>query len=134
MPILLANVLLWTARRSLDGSTNQTQGATAYLSAVPAHLKPNTANANVILPDAAFKAVYYARIESGTDVAMGDYLTAITLPDGVTPWPGEMPPPTAPGGANTVWAVVYVRETAAGVLASREVWIDRQIIEGPAHP
>lgn len=133
MPILLANVLLWTERRTLDASTNQTQGATASLAAVPAHIKPNTANANVILPDAAFRAVYYARVESGTDIALGDYLSAITLLDGVTPWPGETPPATAPGGENTVWTVVYARESGPGVLASRELWIDRAIIGGKAH-
>lgn len=132
---LLRNVYLWTQRRTLAQSTQQTQGATGYLTAVPAHLEPNTANNYVTLPDAAFRAAYYCVVASGTNIAVGDYLSKITLDQaGNVPWPNEMASQIgAPGASNTVWTVVYVRETAARLLPAREVWIDRDTTGGKAH-
>ena len=133
---LLANAYVWTARKGYTGSTKVTGGAASYLNQVLAHIEPNTAGAYIALPDAAFKADYYVVVDSGTDIATGDYLVAMTMLDGLTAWPGDVPPSTTsgqPGADITIWSVVYMRESAPGFLPARECWIARLTIKGPSH-
>ena len=128
-PVFLPNVLLTTARPAYNGTTGATAAPVAYLSGIQAHIESHHASAYSTLPDAALNAPYKANVATGMDIAPGDWVTSITLLDGVTPWPND----TLSMGANVVWEVAFIRETPAVFLRQREVYLIRVLGGGPAH-
>ncbi len=131
--ILLPNVLLSTARASYNPLTKQTSAAEPYLSAIPAHIAPVTARHLALLPEAAVGSEYYALVASGTDIAIQDELTSIVLPDGITPWPGDVIPAGNANAPTITWRVQFVQESAPGLLTSRKIYLTRALASGPTH-
>jgi hypothetical protein len=133
--LLLANVLLTTTRPTFNTTTLATGPATPYLRGVLAHIGPAKASAYLLLPDATVKSLYQANVETGTDIAVGDLITTITLLDGVTTWPGDNPNTGTPGQDPTsLWVVVFQEESPPGLLAYRQLYVTRYTGEGPTHP
>ncbi|MBF6588937.1 MAG: hypothetical protein IVW57_00215 [Ktedonobacterales bacterium] len=131
MPVLLPNVLLTVQRGQSNAAAHATGPATAHLSGVYAHLAPVKASAYLVLPDAALKSQYQAVVESGADIVTGDTITAITLMDGATPWPGDYPASGDGSDPTSVWTVTYHMEAAPGLLASRTLYLARFTGQGP---
>lgn len=128
MPVLLANALITSGRATFNAGTGVTTAPAANnLSAIRAHIEPMKATAFAVLPEAALTSDYVATVESGTDIKTGDTLTAITLPDGATPWPGD-----GPTTGNVVWQVVYHKELAGMLLPQRLLYLKRVRGGGPA--
>src|SRR5487761_2080649 len=127
--VLLPNVYLATERATYNPTTDSTGGYTAHLAGVMAHIEITRASAYTLLPDAALTSDYTATVASGTDIAVGDRISALALLDGVTPWPGEWPS----GSANEYFVVTLVRETAPLFLPQRAVYLKRMTGGGPAH-
>lgn len=127
MPVLLPNTVLATARSAYNAATGQTTPPTPYLTGVAAYLAPIRAAALAILPDNAVAQVaYVARVESGTDIVVNDQISAISLLDGLTPWPTPFP-------AGTICLVRYVQESAPGILAERVLYLAFLQTAGPAY-
>ncbi len=127
--ILLPNVRFNTQRGSYNSSTQQTTGASPYLVGVSGHIAPTSSMQLSVLPEAAFGTEYYVDVNTGTKIAEGDYLTNITLPDGVTPWPGDVSQSNAP---KIIWKVKLIQEMSPGLLPYRKVYLIRDRLSGPA--
>jgi len=125
MAVLFPNALISTARGATNPTTYATSAPTANLLSVSAHLAPVRAVQLAVLPADAAQVTYVATVESGTDVQIGDLITSITLPDGITPWPFG---PSAQGS----WWVRYTQETAPGLLPSRQCYLAYVLTGGPA--
>ncbi len=136
MPVLLLNALLTVARVRYSVSTGASSAPAEVLADVPCHIGPLRASAFTLLPEAALKAEYLAKVAPGTDIATGDQITAITLPDGLTPWPGDYSRATAVPGSDptSVWWVSYHVESTPGPLAHRTLYLARITGGGPLHP
>lgn len=130
--ILLPNVRFNTMRGSYNATTQQTSGATTYLTGISGHIAPTSSKQLSVLPEAAFGTEYYVVVETGTKIAEGDYLTNITLPDGVTPWPGDVIAPGQSGAPTIIWKVKLIMETSPGLLPYRKVYLIRDRLTGPA--
>jgi hypothetical protein len=125
--VLLPNVLLTTARGAYNQTTHATATPTPHLVKVVAHIERARASSYVVLAAAALDADYVATVAPGTDIAVGDRVIAITLLDGVTPWPSSQTV-----AAHEVWTVVFVREMGSLLLLRRLVYLARQIGGGVA--
>lgn len=121
---LLANVYINTARA--QRSNGMTMPEQPYLSGVLASALPtqSTLSAYKVLPDAALQSDYTVRVDSGVDVREGDIVTAITLLDGVTPWPSVGL--ASNSLTNETLRVSFATESAPGPLAHRLVYVTRE--------
>lgn len=130
--ILLPNVRFNTMRGSYNAGTGQTSGATSHLTGVSGHIAPTSSKQLSVLPEAAFGTEYYVVVDAGTKIAEGDYLTSITLSDGVTPWPGDVIPSGQTGAPTIIWKVKMIQEKSPGLLPYRIVYLVRDRLSGPA--
>jgi hypothetical protein len=129
---LLANVLITTARSVYNSATKQTGKPVPYLQNVPASISPFRATAYTGMPANApnlLEAAYLLHVDAGTDIAARDRITSITLPDGVTRWPGDIPA----SSTNEYWEVIFVLEEAPDILPERGVYIRRVTGGGLTH-
>lgn len=136
MPVILANCLLTIYRARFNSATLATSAPQPYLTGVVGHIAPAKASAYLLIPDGgAVKSLYQVDVETFTDINMGDRITAITLLDGVTPWPGDYPQGAGVPGSDptSVWDIVFVQESAPGILAHRMLYIQRSTGQGPNH-
>lgn len=123
MPVL-SNALISTQRSTYSSTTGATSAATStVLTSVSAHVGLVHASAFKMMPPAALTSDLEVQVDSGTDIRMEDVITAITLPDGVTPWPGLTLANTPI--ANETFRVVYIEESTPGPLKHRSAYIKR---------
>lgn len=120
MPIL-TNATINTSRSTYSSGTQTTGTAQPHLTGTPVHIMPFVASAYKILPEAALQSSYVAKADSGTDIVEGDIVTSITLPDGITPWPGL----NVGTNSNEMFRVSYVDESTPWPLPHRMVYIAR---------
>lgn len=118
MPIVFPNVLIWISRSSYSASTG-TSAPAPYLSEIPAHGGPISAQDYRVMPEAALTSNYFFKVDIGTDVIAEDTVTQVTLNDAplYTPWDQL--------GDNETMAVVFAQNSAAGPLAHRRLWCRR---------
>lgn len=121
MTVIFANVLITTARSTYTGSTGITSAATTLYQGLSVHIMPMNATSYRNLPVAALESDYVVKADSGTDIKEEDIFTSITLPDGVTPWPGF----GLGTNANETFRVTYAHESTPGPLQHRRVYIAR---------
>jgi len=129
--MILANVLISTARSPVNVSTGLTQAAVAHLSGVAVHIGESTKDLEYhALQAGAVTTEFLITANAGTDIRAGDYITSIVLiTDGVTPWPGL-------GLASSpieTYLVILEKESDPGPLANREVIITRFTGGGPTY-
>lgn len=132
MPVLLPNVLFQTLRGNYNPVTQQTLGATEYLPSVSGHIAATSSKQLAVLPEAAFGTEYYVVVEAGTKIAEGDLITNITLPDGITPWPGDVIPAGNANAPTMIWRVKLILEESPLLLPYRKVFLIRDRLSGPA--
>lgn len=121
MTVVFVNALITTARSTYTGSTGITSVAGTLYQGLPVHIMPMSATSYKNLPVAALESDYVVKAESGTDIKEQDLCTSITLPDGVTPWPGL----GLGVNANETFRVTFAHESTPGPLQHRRVYIAR---------
>lgn len=132
MSVIKPNVVVSTQRGSFDLATKVTSGPSYYLTGVRGRIRPNTSNSYTMLPTNApqvLAADYVLEVDEGTDIAADDRLASITLVDGVTPWPGDLPAEAT----TEYWQVTYAADQQPGVLSRRTCYIKRTKTGGPSH-
>lgn len=129
---ILYNVYVNTARRQYNTAQDTTSAAQPYLMSVPGSIAPNLSPMFQNLPESALRAEYTLMVDTGTDIAPGDQITAIYQLDGITRWPGDVQS-SGPGAPTILWTINYIMETAPGFLAHRMVYLSRVWISGPVH-
>lgn len=135
--LLFDNVRLWTGRRYFNASVNSTSQPVPHLGEVRGYIEDAKLGGYKALPDAALTSDYQVRVDTGTDIVTGDSISAITLKDGKTPWPGDYlaGQTTLPGGDPTsTWEVVYHKETDPGPFAHRMLYLRRSTGRGVLTP
>ncbi len=124
--ILLPNVLLSTARSTYNAASDGTTSGTPYLSGIIAHIEPQGSNQLLVMPLNDMNLQYRCRVDPGTDIVIGDLVTAITYLDGVTNYPFALP---SQFGA---WITRFAQESAPILLPSRLLVLEYVITGGPA--
>ena len=125
--VILANVTCNTARSVYDPTTTGTSPPLLNLTGVYGHIEPVQINQLQVLPQAALDVLYVLNVTTGTDIIVGDVITDLTLPDGVTPWPGA-----EALGSNITWVVRHAQESAPIILPSRMVYLAAVYTGAPA--
>lgn len=123
MPILLPNIIFSTSRSQYNATTGTTKPQNNLMN-IAGHIAPVRATQLAVLPPDAAGSQVVLTVESGTDIVIGDIITAMYLNDGITVWP-------AFNGAAT-YVVRFVQETAPLVLPTRIVYVEIVIATGPA--
>jgi hypothetical protein len=130
VPVLLPNVYVWTARRSYNSGTQSSGPAVPALTKQLAHMEPTRSETDDLMPmrAGAVRTEVVAYFEPGTDIRKDDFVTSITLLDGVTPWP-QLNLSALP---NESYIVSLILEGTPGPLEQRQAIISRYIKGGIA--
>lgn len=128
--VLLPNVLVSTARSGYSQNFGTSGATQPKLVKQPGHIQ-STRGIMHMLPASALNSEYILRVDSGLDVHKGDVITAITLLDGKTTWPGLGLANTPI--ANEVWRVAEANEDSPGILPNRLVYLERLVGGGPIY-
>lgn len=130
--VILPNIRFDTLRVGNNPVTQQSLGASPYLSKIMGHVAATSSKQLAALPEAAFGTEYYVIVDTGTQIAEGDVLVnLIRLSNGQT-WPGNV---IQQGNANApiiIWRVKLILEESAGLMDYRKVFLVRQQLSGPA--
>lgn len=132
MPVLLKNAKISTTRGDFSQATGVTSSAKTnlILDGEDIHIGAIPTNSYKLLPASVIETSdFECKLEAGRDIRKQDIVAAITLMDGVTPWPGLSVNP-AGSGTKTYW-VTYVYEGTPGPLASRYAYIGEFTGGGP---
>ena len=131
MVVLLANALISTSRSQINPSNQATGPAQAVLVGQPAHIEPTRSETDDLMDmhSAAVRTEMIAYVEADTDIRINDWVTALTLMDGITPYPQL----TLSGVPNEQLMVSFVIASAPGPLHHRQVLISRYITGGQAY-
>src|SRR6266849_6977041 len=130
MPTLMPNCLISTSRSgsSTVQGVNITGPAAAVLVGMLAHIEPTRSETDILMdmPAGALRTEVVAYFAPGTDIRQNDFVTAITLLDGLTPWPilGLVATP------KETFYVSQVNEGTPGPLAQRQAVISRYMEGG----
>lgn len=134
----LDNVLLTTSRPGYTPATGKTSSALtsgqSYLTNVPGYITAaHQQKLPVHLITGGFDIPYTVLVGPNYDIGEGDLIIAITLLDGLTPWPNDTPARSSSNAATQHWTVVYVKPSAPGFLAHLTLYLSRTLASGPWH-
>lgn len=128
MGVILVNAMFDTLRPLYDPVFGTTGRPVSYLNRIRGHYQAMYARHYQVVPSSAIKSTHLMITDTGIDIQKGDQVINITLPNNITPWPGDI------GPNNYAWNVTYVRMSGAGPLQNRIVYLERYEVGGPAHP
>lgn len=124
MPVVLKNVVIWTSRPS--NAQGITGTALPYLNAIEAHAGPIPQTDWITLPASAVESSYLFKVDIGTDTKFGDTVSKVALnnPPEYSAWDQL--------GTNETLFVTFARDSSAGPLQHRRVYVKRITAGGPS--
>ena len=117
MPPLLTNVKISTSRQRKNAGTGVSGPAMPVLNLLPCFIHRTPLIQEHALPPVALESDYILKLDPGTDVQEGDYVTGIFRRDGLTPWPAAT--------STDTYHVVHAAEITTELLPTRIAYLVR---------